>query len=68
MEMSEVRRNSTEPPYWNPLLIVGTDGKASWDVVWPDAAATFFATVDAHGDGRLGSAQAEIVVKKQNPQ
>ncbi|MEN6406923.1 MAG: hypothetical protein ABFC77_10685, partial [Thermoguttaceae bacterium] len=66
-ETSDLRNRSGETPCWNPLLIVGADGKASFDIPWPETAATFFATIDAHGDGRLGSAQAEIVVGKKKP-
>ena len=52
-----------ETPFWNPLLIAGPDGKASIGFKLPDAAGTFRVTVDAHGDGRLGAGQAEIVVR-----
>ena len=51
-------------PYWNPLLITGPDGKATISFELSDVAGTFRVTVDAQGDGRIGSGRAEIVSGK----
>lgn len=47
--------------FWKPLLIAGPDGKASVSFELPNVAAKFRVTVDAHGDGRIGAGQIEIV-------
>jgi len=44
---------------WRPLLIAGPDGKASVSFKFPEGIASFRVTVDAHGDGRIGSLHAE---------
>jgi hypothetical protein len=51
----------TETLFWHPLLIAGPDGKASISFELSDAATTFRVLADAHGDGRIGSGQAEII-------
>lgn len=57
------KRDFAKTLFWKPLLIAGPDGKASMSFKLPDAAATFRVTVDAHGEGRIGSGRAEIVVR-----
>jgi hypothetical protein len=52
---------SAKTPLWTPLLITGPDGKAAIHFKLPAAKTTFRVTIDAHGDGRLGSASTEIV-------
>jgi hypothetical protein len=51
----------TETLFWHPLLIASPDGKASISFELSDAATTFRVLADAHGDGRIGSGQAEII-------
>ena len=46
---------------WRPLLIVGPDGKASISFKFPQGIAAFRVTVDAHGEGRIGSGGAEFI-------
>ena len=47
------------------MLIAGADGKASIHFKLPAAAAKFRLTVDAHGQGRIGSGGAEIVSRQK---
>ncbi len=51
---------SAASPLWNPMLVAGPDGKASFEFNLPNAPAALGVTVDAHGDGRLGSRRLEI--------
>jgi hypothetical protein len=52
---------SAESPLWNPMLVAGPDGKASLRFDLPNAPAAFRVTIDAHGDGRIGSRRLEII-------
>ena len=55
--------------YWNPLLITGSDGKATIKFDLSDAVAKFRVLVDAHahttaaGEGRIGSGSGEVVAQ-----
>ena len=53
--------DSTNTLLWNPLIIAGSDGKASVHFKLPDTPAVVRLTVDAHGNGRLGSGHARII-------
>ncbi len=59
-----VRNDFAETLFWHPLLIAGADGKVSVSFDLSDLVTTFRLSADAHGDGRIGSAQAEISTKK----
>jgi uncharacterized protein YfaS (alpha-2-macroglobulin family) len=48
-------------PYWAPLVIADPDGRAHVGFRLPDVETTFRLTVDAHGAGRIGSREAEII-------
>jgi len=60
---SRVADRVVDTPRWNPLLTAGPDGKASFGFKLPHAAGTYRVIVEAHDDGRLGTGQAEIVVR-----
>ena len=46
---------------WHPLLIAGSDGRATIRFELPDSVRTLRLLADAHGDGRLGSGTAKIL-------
>ncbi len=56
------RRDRAETIYWNPFAIAAPDGRVQVHFDLPDRAAVYRLLIDAHGDGRLGSGQAELVV------
>jgi len=56
-----VRSDFAETLFWHPMLIADADGKASIHFDLSDAVTTFRVTADAHGAGRLGSGQSEVV-------
>jgi hypothetical protein len=60
----ETKQEPHSPVFWSPLLIAGPDGKVAVHFKLPDVAGTFRVTIDAHGDGRLGAARAEIISSK----
>ena len=66
---SVVRADFAETLYWNPLLITGSDGKATIKFDLSDAVAKFRVLVDAHahlaaaGEGRIGSGSGEVVAQ-----
>jgi hypothetical protein len=53
--------------YWNPLAIADPEGRCRLSFTLPERETTFRIAVDAHGDGRIGSKQTEIVVRKAEP-
>ena len=61
------RADFAETLYWNPLLITGSDGKATIEFDLCDAVAKFRVLVDAHvcdpakGEGRIGSGSGEVI-------
>jgi hypothetical protein len=58
---SDRRAGYEEIVLWQPLLSTDAAGEASLRFILPDAATTFRIRVDAHGDGRIGSSENEIV-------
>jgi hypothetical protein len=59
----DVNRDSVGTLLWEPLLTTDPAGKASVSFKTPNAPGVFHLNVEAHGDGRLGFARAEIVVR-----
>ena len=57
----KVRSDFTETLYWNPLLITDESGMASIEFELSDSVTTFRVSTDAHGVGRIGSGQDEII-------
>ena len=55
-------RDRAETLYWNPLAIPAADGSVQIRFDLPDRVAAYRLLIDAHGDGRLGGAEAELVV------
>ena len=51
----------SETIFQRPLLIADRDGRATIRFDLPETPGTFFVTVDAHGDGRIGVGQAIII-------
>ncbi|MBN2579223.1 MAG: hypothetical protein JXB10_09550 [Pirellulales bacterium] len=56
-----VRSDFAETLYWNPLLVADAEGNAEIKFDLSDAVTAFRLRADAHGAGRIGSGQAEIV-------
>jgi hypothetical protein len=57
-----------EPPallYWNPLLVTGRDGRGKIGLDLPNGAHGYRILVEAHGEGRLGSAAIPLVPKSR---
>ena len=57
----DVRSDFAETLYWHPMLIADQDGLAEVSFQLCDATTTFRLLVDAHGGGRIGSGDGEVV-------
>lgn len=56
-----VRTDFAETLFWNPKLLAGPDGRAEISFDLSDSVTTFRVRADAHGDGRIGSGDGEVV-------
>jgi len=56
-----VRSDFADTLYWNPLLIADASGRASLEFELSDSITSFRVRTDAHGNGRIGTGEAEIV-------
>lgn len=56
-----VRSDFAETLFWHPLLIADKTGRASVEFDLSDSVTTFRVLTDAHGAGRIGTGDAEIV-------
>jgi hypothetical protein len=56
---------SSSTVLWQPLVVTDADGRVTVSFQLPPANATYVLRVDAHGDGRIGSAQA--IIKARQP-
>ena len=61
-DLAKPQTGSPETPYWNPLLLASSYGKATIDFRLPKDAGKYRLTVEAHGQGMIGAGQAEITV------
>ncbi len=57
------KNDVAETLYWHPRKVAGPDGRVQINFDLPDAAGVFRLRANAHGAGRLGSTQAEIIVR-----
>jgi hypothetical protein len=62
---SEPGKDLAETLLWNPVLITGADGKATVSLDLSDATSAFRVSVDALGEGRVGS--GETLLLSQEP-
>jgi uncharacterized protein YfaS (alpha-2-macroglobulin family) len=53
--------------YWNPIAVADQRGRYRLSFPLPEHETTYRISVDGHMDGRIGSKQAEIVVRKAAP-
>jgi len=56
-----VRTDFAETLFWNPLLVADENGRATIHFDLSDSVTTFRLAADAHGDGRIGTGQGEII-------
>jgi len=59
----KVRANFAPTVFWRPVLVTGADGRANVTFTLPDSVTTFRVLVDAHADGRIGSARGKVVAR-----
>lgn len=52
------------PPYWYPAVATDSRGQARIRLRLPDSPGGYRLRVDAHGGGRLGSAETRLVVER----
>jgi hypothetical protein len=53
--------------YWNPMALADQQGQYRLSLSLPERETTYRLKVDGHGDGRIGSRQTEIVVRRATP-
>ncbi|MCL4201090.1 MAG: hypothetical protein KJ000_01255 [Pirellulaceae bacterium] len=53
--------------YWNPIAVADQDGQYRLSFSLPEHQTTYRLSVDGHLDGRIGSKEAEVVVRKESP-
>jgi len=53
--------------YWQPLLLTDAAGQTSIQFTLPDVVTTFRVLVDGHADGRIGSADGQVVSRTPSP-
>jgi hypothetical protein len=58
---SAAQNERPEVLYWNPLLVAGRDGSAKIHFDLPEGAEGYWVLVEAHGEGRLGSAAMRLI-------
>jgi hypothetical protein len=56
-----VRTDFTETVFWHPMLVADADGRAEVAFDLSDSTGIFRVKVDAHGQGRIGSGDAEVI-------
>jgi len=56
-----VRTDFAETVYWHPLLIADESGRASIEFELSDSVTTFRVLADAHGNGRIGSGDGDVI-------
>jgi hypothetical protein len=53
--------------YWDPMAMADQQGQYRLSFSLPERETTYRLKVDGHGDGRIGSRQTEIVVRRATP-